>query len=153
MKADYTNFNGPSVLWKNTYCSDRDVQTAEAAERMEVLGLNPSVIDSFLNEETILVTDESGCTRELPEEMRKIVREFEEERACTVYYGMYNEFRAGRCWSFLYVSDSVGHWSRERPGDSTVLPAWIYNQDNPDLSREKDIQIRWNEDETVSRLR
>ena len=152
MKTGYTNYNGPSVLWKNTYCSDRDIQTAEAAERMEALGLNPSVIDSFLNGETILVTDESGCTFELPEEMREIVREFERERACTVYYGMYNEFRAGRCWAFLYVSEHVGSWSRERPGDSDALPAWIYNQDVPGRSREGEIRFSWNEDDTLTRL-
>lgn len=140
----------------------REVQKQEAVERMTALGLDPEIIRRYRDENTLVFTDSTAATYLVPQKILDVVRQYEEDYDSTIYYGMWNRFGFGTCWSFFYVSSYAEEWSLERPSPGRVnldnpeemaIVAWCYNQDTPEYSEAGSILVRYNDNLTYSRIR
>lgn len=92
---------------------NRDLQKAEAIERMRMLHLHSNVINEFRNQGRVNLS------------------EFEKKHNALVYHVIHNNTVFGEMLAFLYVSDSEEEWDMDR-GDlkNGITLAYVENVSN-----------------------
>lgn len=110
---------------------DRNIKKAEALKRMTALGLNPTAIEIFRNEDKVLQSNELQQAFYLyPNEIDR-VREFEQEHNCLVYAII----RKAIFTNYLYVSDHQDEWESDMKDiESKSVFCYVFNETMPECS-------------------
>ena len=115
---------------------NRDIQKAEAASRMRSLGIFEPIVKDFEENDNVQYYEAPlGAAYWLPENIKAVVKSFEEEYGTLVYGVIKTRTTIGTMWSMLYVSQHEGEWGYDR-GDMRLgqAYAYVYNESDPDMS-------------------
>ena len=91
----------------------KDLQFAEALQRMEMLQLSKQCISAF-KQGKVWESEGYGALYEVDDEEQKIINDFEKENNALVYHMIHDRFEFGECYSILYVSQYKSEWSDDR---------------------------------------
>lgn len=110
---------------------NRDLQKAEAIERMRMLHLHSNVINEFRNQGRVNLSENGGFLYWLDDSQKQLVAEFEKKHNALVYHVIHNNTVFGEMLAFLYVSDSEEEWDMDR-GDlkNGITLAYVENVSN-----------------------
>ena len=90
----------------------------EAVLRMELLGLDPQIVQSFQLEGTVSLSEQVSqqvILRPADDEVEGWIKNFEEEYECLVYHVLRAQNpMVGDCWSLLFVSPASSDWQGEQ---------------------------------------
>ena len=108
----------------------------EALIRMKKIGLPMNVITDFNDGYHIYVYDLNMCITFMPD--RKTldrIRNFEQQYKALVYAVIRTRTTHGTLDSYLFVSDYPQEWPSDRQAlNDKETMAYVYNQDDPELS-------------------
>ena len=104
-------------------------QKKEALVRMEMLGLSDVQKQAFEKDGTVYVFNSpAGIPAKMDDEMRTMIKEFEERFNCMVYAVIATTTIFSTADSFLYVSDTEEEWEGDREDLSNRTPfAYVRN--------------------------
>ena len=83
----------------------RDKQKLEALKRMKLLNLHPTVIDEFMQQDKLNLSEFGGFLYWLDESQQRVVEDFERKYNALVYHVIHSFTEFGELLTFLYVSD------------------------------------------------
>lgn len=108
----------------------------EALARMKLLDLHPNVIKEFETEGKINYSSgRSAILFWATDEIREVVRKFENQTGYLVYHAMDNETDIGHMVTLLYVSTEMDEWAADKQDLQEGCPlAYVENLTYPDCS-------------------
>lgn len=112
----------------------RQRQELHAIDMMHALSIDESIIQAFKNGVVYQVVNGSKPTPLTPE-VKKIVREVEDDKGCFVYGVLINQTGVGNLLSMLCVSQYEEDWEYEEGiGNDGYCLAWVENLTIPEFS-------------------
>ena len=125
---------------------DGDIQSRkamkiEALKRMKQLGLREKIINTFKAEDKLLCSDRGKLT-DVPPEILKEIREWEDTYGCMAYHVVHNGLYGYEIYNALSVSNYLEDWIFERRLiDNACSMAYTINITKPDYSESGSIQL------------
>lgn len=86
----------------------------EAIERIKILKLNKQVINDFIANDTIYVSNIKGSLQKANEEQMKLVKQYEEERQIKIYHIIHHKKYSKDSLYLQYVDNVKEHWKIEK---------------------------------------
>ena len=112
----------------------RQRQEAHAIDMMRALNMDESIIRALKNGVVYQVVNWSRPTPLTPE-VKKMVREVEDDKGCLVYGVLINQTEVGNLLSMLCVSKYEEDWEYEEgDGKDGYCMAWVENTTIPEFS-------------------
>ena len=124
----------------------REDKKAEAIKRMKALGIFPSTIDQFEQENLISISEPPlGAFYWVKGEDLQRIRDFEEEYNVLVYLVVRSYSDSYKMDNYIFVNDYRDEWEMDRqeiatPGNGIF--AYAYNYDVPEYSEFGSIGVR-----------
>lgn len=123
------------------------VQYSEAEKRLKLLQILPTVINYFKKHKIVCYSERQnkyfdGILYDINnhQELKEIIKEFEDQRHALVYHAQLAKYEFGLCLSILFVSKYPEEWEMDQEdlkADSKGIMypyAYVYNIDIPDFS-------------------
>lgn len=119
----------------------REAMKIEALKRMKQLGLREKIINTFKAEDKLLCSERERL-KEVPPEILKGIREWEDNYGCMAYHVAHNELYGYDIYNALSVSNYLEDWIYERRLiDDMCSMAYMINVTKPDYSESGSIQL------------
>ena len=123
----------------------RDKQKLEALKRMKLLNLHPTVIDEFMQQDKLNLSEFGGFLYWLDESQQRVVEDFERKYNALVYHVIHSFTEFGELLTFLYVSDYPEEWDMDTHSLQAGIPiAYVKNLSNDCCSEFGSVGIRPN---------
>ena len=128
----------------------------EAVERMEILKIPKEHIENFKKNGATFLCDD-GRIRNLTEEEKKMVSEFEEEYHYKVYYlihesGLFNPY-GFEMYDFIFVSKYEEEWEQDRYFlERGIAMGYAKNMSEPDFSEFGSMRLERNAGIGIERI-
>lgn len=114
----------------------REEKKIEAIKRLKEIGIIEDAIDQFIEEDTVMVSENPfGFLYWLEDDQKKLVNEFEEEYNALVYLANFCKTEFGGLLALFYVSDQEEEWEMDNAdiADGYAM-TYCINLDCPDFS-------------------
>ncbi len=123
----------------------REEQKQEALKRMKLLNFHPAVIDEFVQQDKLNLSEFGGFLYWLDESQQRAVEEFEREYNALVYHVIHSFAEFGELLTFLYVSSYPEEWDMDMHSLQSGMPiAYVKNLSQDCFSEFGSVGIRPN---------
>ena len=113
----------------------------EAIRRMQTLGVLDDVIEKFKQDK--LQMSEFGILFDLPEDVKKIVSDYEKDYGNLVYHVIHSVANIGEMYELCFVSQYMDDWEYEREMlKHNIVYAHVENKTFPENSESGSIQVK-----------
>lgn len=120
----------------------KEQQIQEAIERLKLLKLHPNVLNEYIKDNTVNVS-EHGILFWANKEQKEIIQQFEEKHNATVYHAIRSFTSIGEMLSLLYVSKYKSEWKRDKEDLKAGYPiVYVKNIDDDFCSEFGSIEIK-----------
>lgn len=120
-----------------------EVKKQEAIKRMKMLGLYPTVIEEFEQENKLNLSECQGMLYWLTDKQQQVVKAFEQKYNSVVYHVIHTFTEFGELLTLLYVSDYEDEWEYDNDDLEQGYPcAYVVNLDDDICSEFGGIGIR-----------
>ena len=103
----------------------REAMKIEALKRMKQLGLREKIINTFKAEDKLLCSERERL-KEVPPEILKGIREWEDNYGCMAYHVVHNELYGYDIYNALSVSNYLEDWIYERRLINDIIYAVLH---------------------------
>lgn len=93
---------------------NKEIKKREAIERMNMLKLHKNVINDFVQNNKLNVSENNGALYWINDKWKSLVEKFEKKHNAVVYHLIHNNVNGDEHLSFLYVSDHPDEWETDR---------------------------------------
>ena len=118
----------------------RDTMKLEAEKRMKALKLPDHVIDKFLKEDRLTLSDRIFFS-DVPEDILKKIQEYESKFKNLVYHVIHSNFMGMETYECLTVSPYKDDWSYEFPDEKMQTMSHSINITIPGYSESGSIRL------------
>lgn len=114
----------------------------EAIKRLTHLGVMEDVVESFISEGKIYMSEFGGILYDLDQGAKEAVERTEKQFPCLPYAVIKTVHEVGILYAVLYVSKDKTEWKYQRPDKYGLCHAYVYNADEPDYSEGGEICVQ-----------
>lgn len=113
----------------------KEVRKKDAVKRMRKLKIMENVIQEFMEEDKLYLSEFNGILYWLNEEQKEMVRSFEAEYNALVYHVIKSYTNIGIMYSLLYISSHKEEWEQDMMDlDENCAIAYVFNETDPMMS-------------------